>query len=137
MLSQFPEPPLLLDTSVLSLFFKRNTTRAVLYEPDLRGKRLAVCFVTIAEIHRWAILHHWGQARIAKFEEALGGMVILPSNDEVSRHWALIQSSTQRSANDAWIAACALTYGCTLVTDDNDFHGIQGLSIISHVNEGR
>ncbi|MCH9039856.1 MAG: PIN domain-containing protein, partial [Chloroflexi bacterium] len=51
--------------------------------------------------------------------------------------WALIQSSTPKSANDAWIAACALTYGCTLVTDDNDFHGIQGLNLISHVNEGR
>ena len=137
MLGNTSDPPLLLDTSVLSLFFKKNRDRAALYWPDLEGQRLAVSFVTIGEIHLWAILHHWGQARIAKFEDALRGMVILPSSDEVARHWALVQSSTRKSANDAWIAACALTYGCTLVTDDTDFHGIQGLNIISHVNEGR
>ena len=45
--------------------------------------------------------------------------------------------ATPKSDNDAWIAACALTYELTLVTDDDDFHGIQGLNIISHYSEGR
>jgi predicted nucleic acid-binding protein len=65
-------------------------------------------------------------------EKRLKLMVVLPNSDAVALHWARIQSSTPKADNDAWIAACALEYGLTLVTDDKNFEGIQGLKIICH-----
>jgi predicted nucleic acid-binding protein len=58
-----PPPPLLLDTSVVSLFFKNDDTRAALYLPDLQGRILAISFITVAELRRWTIERKWGQPR--------------------------------------------------------------------------
>lgn len=130
------DSPLLLDTSVLSLFFKTDQ-RSQLYAPDIQGRILAVSFITIGELYRWTIERKWGQSRIRRLEARLNNMVKLPWHDSVARHWAQIQTETPKSANDAWIAACARAYGCTLVTNDNDFSDIRGLQVISHANEGR
>ena len=130
-----PPAPLLLDTSVVSLFFKKNDTRAPLYLPDLQGKLLAISFVTVAELKRWVISRRWGQTRIDEIDRRLRLMVTLPYTDAVALQWARIQADTPRSENDAWIAACALAYGLTLVTDDKGFEGIRGLTIISHHSE--
>ena len=126
------DPLLLLDTSVVSLFFRPGDTRAALYLPELQGKFLSISFVTIGELHRWAIQRKWGARRIEEMQQRLQLMVTLPYSDAVSLQWARIQTSTPKADNDAWIAACALVYGCTLVSDDSDFVGIQGIPIISH-----
>ena len=128
------QSPMLLDTNILSLFFKANDTRAAVYLPHLEGKLLAVCFITVGEIFRWTMVrnHQWGPARVNGLEERLRLMVHLPSNDAVARQWARIQTSTPKGENDAWIAACAITYGCTLVTDDKAFQEVQGLDIICY-----
>lgn len=126
--------PLLLDTNILSLFFKSNDTRTEIYLPHLEGKMLAVCFITVGEMFRWTMMRHhqWAPERVRGLEERLRLLVNLPSNDAVGRQWARIQTSTPKGENDAWIAACAMTYGCTLVTDDNAFRDIQGLNIICY-----
>lgn len=135
------DAPRLVDTSVLSLFLKKpdqpSQLRSQLYVPDLLNKTLTVSFITIGELYTWAMSQKWGVRRISEMEEALNKMVKLPWHDSVARHYARIQTTTPKSINDAWIAACALAYGCVLVTDDNDFYGIPGLQIISHSNEGR
>lgn len=64
-------PLLLLDTSVVSLFFRPGDTRAALYLPDLRGKFLSISFVTIGELHRWAIQRKWGARRIEEMQQRL------------------------------------------------------------------
>ena len=93
MTSPSPDLPLLLDTSVVSLFFKANDTRAALYTSDLQGRVLAICYVIVGELQRWAIQRKWGQARIDDMEHRLKLMVNLPSIDTVSRQWARIQTS--------------------------------------------
>ena len=47
--------PLLLDTNILSMFFKSNDTRTEIYLPHLEGKMLAVCFITVGEMFRWTM----------------------------------------------------------------------------------
>ena len=137
------DTPRLVDTSVLSLFLKGDDQlsgeRAQLYVPDLLNKTLAVSFITIGELYALTILRKWSSHRITEMEQFLSAnMVKLPWHDSVAHHYARIQtSSTPKQINDAWIAACALAYGCVLVADDNDFHGIAGLQIISHANEAR
>ena len=53
-----------LDTDVFS-FLLKGDTRAALYRSQLSGKRLAICFVTVAELYRWAIQKNWGAQRLA------------------------------------------------------------------------
>jgi len=128
--------PMLLDTSVFSLFLKHNDSRAALYLPDIQDKLLAVSFVTVGELYKWAYLQRWGFERLRELEERLQKVVILSAHEEVARQWAHIQSVPGRSLpdNDAWIAACALAYGCVLVTHDRHLIDIPGISIISHVS---
>ena len=128
--------PLLLDTSVFSLLLKPNDSRTELYRPDLEGKILSICFITVGELFRWAYSSNWGYARIQKLEDQLNKFVVIDSHKEITKQWAKIQSppGIHHPDNDAWIAACALVYGCILVTHDRDFQSIPGLQIITHLN---
>ena len=133
--------PRLLDTSVLSLFFKRpgqkSGLRSQLYVRDLLDHTLAVSFITKGELYAWTIARKWGSHRVAEMEKDLNDLVLLPWHDSVALHYARIQTQSPKASNDAWIAACAIAYGCVLVTDDSDFDDIAGLQVISHHNEGR
>lgn len=130
------DTPMLLDTNIFSLLLKRGDSRAALYLPDIQGKLLALSFVTIGETYRWAYLHDWGTRRVQELEKAFQKFVVLTAHKEVARHWARIMSIHGQSFrdNDAWIAACALVYGCVLVTHDRHFFDIPGLSIVSHLS---
>ena len=126
------QTPLLLDTTVFSLLLRPSDSRTALYLPELQGRLLALSFVSVGELYRWAIQRNWGAAKFVDLQERLKKIVILPFNDAVALQWARIQASTPKSDNDAWIAACALAYGCTLATDDDDFGNIHGLHVITH-----
>ncbi len=57
----------LLDTDVVSYFFRQDT-RADLYRDELDGKSLAISFMTLAEVRRWALVHGWGAPRRERLE---------------------------------------------------------------------
>jgi predicted nucleic acid-binding protein len=124
---------LLLDTNIISLFFKANDTRKALYAPDLHGKLLTVSFVTIGELYKWTIQKRWGPKKLHDLEVRLNQLIRLPYHDAVARQWAQLQASSQPLPdNDAWIAACAQVYDCTLVTDDKRLLAVPGLRVINH-----
>jgi tRNA(fMet)-specific endonuclease VapC len=52
----------LLDTNAVSYLFKGDT-RATAYAPLLQGHRLAISFMTIAELFEWAMIWKWGRTR--------------------------------------------------------------------------
>jgi len=57
-----------------------------------------------------------------------------PVPDSSGEHYARAKLARQRSGlpldeNDLWIAATALALGATLVTRDNDFRHIDGLTV--------
>ena len=141
MFSPTDDAPRLVDTSVLSLFFKRRDQkswlRSQLYVPDLTDRTLAISFITKGELYAWTLARKWGSQRVTEMERTLSKFVTLPWHDSVAHHYARIQTQYKKQHNDAWIAACALAYGCILVSDDNDFHSIPGLQVISHFDEGR
>lgn len=130
------DTPMLLDTNVFSYLLKGDDSRASLYLPDIRGKLLAISFMTVGEVYRWAFSNHWGIKKVQVLEEALRKFIILPAHKEVAREWARIKSIPGRnvSDNDAWIAACAFIYGCVLVTHDRDLIDFPGLSIVTHLS---
>lgn len=125
--------PVLLDTNVFSFFLKGSDTRAALYQPDIEGRLLAISFATVGELYRWAHERKWGTRRVQELEERLRKVVILPGHWEVARQWAHVLSIKNLSDNDAWIAACALTYGCTLITHDKHLLDIPGITIVCHL----
>ena len=53
----------LLDTNIVSFVFKRDT-RAAAYAPQLQGNRLAISFMTAAELFQWAFAIGVGRGSI-------------------------------------------------------------------------
>jgi tRNA(fMet)-specific endonuclease VapC len=125
-----------LDTDVASFLFKGDT-RAEAYRPHLRGKTLALSFMTVAELYQWALVRQWGERQLARLNAQLAAYVIVPYDKELCWQWATICAERQRlghpiSVQDAWIAATAVQHGCPLVTHNrNDFAHITGLVVIS------
>ena len=123
------------DTNVVS-YLLRNHRLAVRYEPHLRGKLLAVSFMTLAEILYGGVNAGWDRQRLARIETSLRSRyLIVPSTRSVCVQWGEIR--VERGARvishaDAWIAATARAYGWPLVTHDaEDFAGISGLSVLT------
>ncbi len=56
---------LVVDADVLSFVFK-DDTRATDYRQHLVGQTVVVSFMVVAELDRWALARHWGQARRAQ-----------------------------------------------------------------------
>ena len=127
------------NTSVVSLFLKaRPTPDATRYEPHLDGFDLILSFMTIAELHRWATVRHWGTMRSVRMERYLAHAYTVRHSDvALCRRWAVLIGDLQGrgriiSEADAWIAATALVLGVPLVSHNRrDFAGIPSLTLIS------
>ena len=124
----------LLDTNIVSIAFKPDS-RFEGYAPHLRGRHLAVSFMTVAELYQWTAVRNWGRRRITQLERILQSYLFLPVNVELCRLWAQVRAARQSagrpiSPQDAWIAATALHDSIPLITDDyNDFEGIAELDV--------
>lgn len=128
----------LLDTSVVSLMLKGDS-RAADYAPYLRNRRLAISFMTVAELYQWAAVRKWGPWRLRELEASLQRFVVLPFDMAICRWWGEIRASCRAagrpiSPQDAWIAAAALHHRLPLVTHNpGDFTAIQDLELITKV----
>jgi tRNA(fMet)-specific endonuclease VapC len=124
---------LLLDTNIVSYLFKR-ASQAKLYEPHLRDSRLAISFVTLAELYRWPIIKDWGEVRRRSLESQLRNYLVIPFDNELCQKWAEITSIPGQplSYSDSWIAATALRHGIPVVTHNGKhFENIPRLTLIT------
>ena len=123
------------DTDVISYLFRRDT-RADLYRPYLTGRILAVSFMTIAELDRWAFQRNWGLARQERMAAFLSQFTIILVDRALCRTRAAVSDQARRNgrpiqAADAWIAATAISLGIPLVTNNrSDFAGIGNLQML-------
>jgi predicted nucleic acid-binding protein len=130
---------IVVDTDVLS-FVAKSDTRAKLYESDLAGRSLCVCFQTVAELRLWALIRRWGQRRRAQLDALLQRFVVLRYDAQMAQHWAEVAEHRRRlgrpiECGDAWIAASALRYDTTLLTHNaKDYSDIPNLRIVSHAS---
>jgi|SRR5690348_8124627 len=126
----------LLDTDVVSFLFKGDS-RATAYAPLLVGNRLALSFMTAAELFQWAAVRKWGARRVGQLEQALTAYLIVPSDIELCRAWGAVRASRASaghpiSPQDAWIAATALRHSLALITHNaSDYQGIAHLAVQS------
>lgn len=131
---------LLLDTNLVSFLFKGDS-RAQLYAAHLQGQRLAISFMTVAELYQWAAVRQWGKRRVTQLEQSLmTNYTVLSFDIALCRKWGEVRARGRAigkpvSPEDAWIAATALQYNLPLVTHNpRDFADISDLEIITVVS---
>lgn len=113
---------LVLDTDVASFLFKKSP-RAKPFRPLAKGKRLALAFVSVAELFKWTIKRHWGAEKTAQLETALHRYVIIPYDRDLAWTWARVVATCEDAGkpiapSDAWVAAAALRYELSLLTNN-------------------
>lgn len=125
---------LVLDTNIVSYVMKGHSLAGV-YTPLIAGHRLAVSFMTVAELHDGAIWANWGRVRIDHLERTLTQYLVIGSSPSICRLWGQVRYSRRAqpiSSEDAWIAATALAHDCELVTHNpSDFGGIPQLRLLT------
>jgi predicted nucleic acid-binding protein len=125
------------DTDVVSFLFKGHPS-ASLYKDDLTGRALVISFMTLAELERWPIQAHWGEAKRDRLMEYLRQFAVLPWDRALCTAWAEVMTSAQAKGfridcADAWIAVTALLHGVPLVTHNrDDYRGVPGLTVVCY-----
>ena len=129
---------IVLDTDVASLGYKGR-----LPDPLARrliGHELAVTFVTVAELARWAEKRQWGRRSRGELAHWLARRVVLPYDEQVAWRWGQLSVAAElrgrpRPINDMWIAACCLVADLPLATlnikDFADFAEHEGLRLVT------
>ena len=126
----------ILDTNVVS-YLMRGGPLAEAYAPHVQNRLLAITFVTIGELYFGAEKGKWGERKRRKLEAVLHNFVVIPYDHEIARCYGRLVAERQQSgkpiaSNDAWIAACAVRHGVSLITHNAmDFQGITGLQTIT------
>ena len=121
----------LADTSV---FIARESGRPL--DTDSLPEELAVSIITIGELRAGVLVAATVEARdrrLGTLTAALG-LDPVPVDDAVAAEWArlrvLLRETGQRMPiNDSWIAATAMSLKVPVVTQDDDFPDVEGLSI--------
>lgn len=121
----------LADTSV---FIAREDGRAMNSEalPD----ELAVSIITIGELRAGVLVAETVEARDRRLGTLTAALQLepVPIDESVTAEWArlrvLLRDSNQRMpVNDSWIAATAMALEVPIVTQDDDFPVVEGLSV--------
>jgi predicted nucleic acid-binding protein len=108
-----------LDTDVASQSIKDRLPGPLVVK--LAGPAWCIAFVTLGELWQWAEIRHWGSRNRDRLERWLHRVVILDSDETVSRTWGPVCADARRRGrppptNDSWIAACCLAYALPLAT---------------------
>ena len=102
----------------------------------MAGRPLVISFVTVAELRYGAIKARWGPARRDALEERLSSLTVVASDSDLSMVHAEMRSACQSIGHglhdkiheaDRWIAATAIRFGLSLVSDDAIFDKVPGL----------
>ena len=117
-----------------SVFIARESGRAL--DVDSLPDELAVSIVTIGELRAGVLVAETLEIRDQRLGTLSAAMRLepLPVDEAVAAEWArlrvLLRDTGQRMpVNDSWIAATAMAHAVPLVTQDDDFPEVQGLSV--------
>ncbi|SRR5260370_34322703 len=113
---------MLLDTDVASFLFKKSAL-AKPFRPHLKDKKLALAFVSVAELFKWTLKRRWGSRKTAQLEKALHGYTIIPYDSDLAWAWARVVTACEDAGkpiapSDAWVAAAALRHDVRLATNN-------------------
>ena len=119
-----------LDTSV---FIASETGRPL--SEDLLPAETAVSVVTLAELQAGVLAARDIETRARRMAtlDVLRDIEILPVDTDVARIWAqlrvsLAEAGRRINVNDLWIAATAARHRLPVVSQDDDFRALDGMS---------
>jgi tRNA(fMet)-specific endonuclease VapC len=125
-----------LDTNVVSYLMKGGALDEK-YRPHLEGKITAISFMTVAELFEGGYRKGWPKSEFDRLRDHLRDYVVIPYSQEIIETYARIRAIRKHqtiAVDDAFIAATALSEGCSLITHNpRDFQNIPGLVIITEV----
>lgn len=104
---------------------------------DALPDELAVSVITVGELRAGVL----AAADTATLQRRLGTLISVlaldsvPVDDEVAEAWAGLRVALEKegrrmAANDSWIAATALALGVPIYTQDDDYDGVPGLTVV-------
>ena len=118
-----------------SLFIAHESGRAV--NTDALPDELGVSIITIGELRAGVLAAADLDARDRRLATFSAAQTLepIPIDEPVADAWArlrlLLRDSNQRMpVNDSWIAATAISLGVAVVTQDDDYVAIPGLTVI-------
>jgi predicted nucleic acid-binding protein len=126
----------LLDTDVFSFLSKPGDSRGELYRPHVKGKTIALSFISVGELYVWTVRRKWSASRIAALERHLQNLLVVPYDLELCREYGRVKASLPSgrvvAANDLWIATIAIRHSLPLLTHNRKhFDGIPRLDVVS------
>ncbi|MBZ5706076.1 MAG: type II toxin-antitoxin system VapC family toxin [Acidobacteriia bacterium] len=110
----------LVDTDVFSFLMKGHTL-ASQYEKHIKGKKLALSFVTVGELLTWSKHKGWGPPKTAELERRIALTGVIPYDMALCQTYAelnakLLQAGRKIGDNDLWIAATAIRHSIPLIS---------------------
>jgi len=110
-------------------------TGATFVAQDLLPQEAAVSVVTLSELQAGVLAARDTQTRARRLAtlDILSDIEILPVDAEVALVWAqlrvqLAESGRRINVNDLWIAATAARHRLPVVSQDDDFSAVDGMS---------
>lgn len=127
-----PAHPLgLADTSV---FIAQEQDRPITGPPP---QEIAVSVVTIGELRLGVLAAADSPTRAQRLETLTRAEAFdpIPVDGAVARAWATLRQALRDHGrrmplNDSWIAATAIAHGLPVVSQDGDYDGVPGLTVI-------
>jgi predicted nucleic acid-binding protein len=124
-----PTGPLLVDTDVFSYWYRRKGPHQA-FRALADGHALAMSFACVGEALAPTYLPGFSPGVQALIRAALRRFVVMPYDADVVERYAamalpLRETMRGKGVNDLWTAACALSYGFPLVTNNlSDFQQV-------------
>ena len=126
-------------TRMFSYLLRAGDRRGDPYRGHVRGKTIAVSFITVGELYYGATKARWSAKTIASLEQHLKAAVIVPYDVEMCKTYARLRAALKTETgsdrvlqNDLWVAASAVRHNLPLITNNRKhFEGIPGLNLIS------
>jgi predicted nucleic acid-binding protein len=129
--SDVPPGPVIVDTDVFSMWYRQRGHHKEFADLTV-GHPLAMSFASVAE----ALAPTYMRKGVApgttqRIRDRLARFVVIPFDEEIVEHWARLSGRLEgrlkgRGINDMWTAACALSHGFPVATNNvSDFATIR------------
>jgi tRNA(fMet)-specific endonuclease VapC len=131
---------LVVDTGVFSAALSmRRRSQLDRHVRRLVGNQLFLAAVSVAELRYGALVAGWAPDRRHRLDQVVAATTVIPVTDALLTTAAELRYECRQlghplenrvHANDLWIAASAVHLGLPLITADQVFAGVPGLTIL-------
>lgn len=124
---------MLVDSNIVSYRYRQSPEFAA-FQSYLQGSVPAISAITYGECLSGARAA-WSEQRVSAYDAYLRKYLLLPVDREVVMTYARTVAANAKvgislGENDWWIAATALRFGIPLLTNDQAFRMIHGLTVL-------